>query len=127
MLADEGLPTEDLTVDHLALVAEHGTLVCGMIGLEQFESVGLLRSLIVARGHRQAGFGRLLVVALEQHAAALNIRDLWLLTIDADAWFARLGYVAQSRDETPGVIRQTEEFSGLCPDDAILMKKTLSI
>jgi amino-acid N-acetyltransferase len=126
LLADAGLPTEDVTTGHLALVAEQAGAVCGLIGLEQFENVGLLRSLVIARECRSAGLGRLLVDELEQLAMTQDVSELWLLTIDADAWFARLGYTAQSRELAPAVIQQTEEFSSLCPGDAILMKKSLA-
>ena len=125
MLADAGLPVEDVTIDHLALVAEQGGAVCGLIGLEQFKQLGLLRSLVIAREYRGAGLGGLLVDALEQLAMAQDISELWLLTIDADGWFARLGYAEQARELAPAVIQQTEEFSSLCPGDAVLMKKSL--
>jgi amino-acid N-acetyltransferase len=126
MLSDAGLPVAGVTIDHLALVAEQEGAVCGLIGLEQFEQVGLLRSLVIARECRSAGLGSLLVDALEQLAMAQNISELWLLTIDADGWFAKLGYTAQSRELAPAAIQQTEEFSSLCPGDAVLMKKSLS-
>ena len=55
-----------------------------------------------------------------------NMAELWLLTIDADAWFARLGYEAQQRELAPAEIRETDEFSKLCPGDAVLMRKILA-
>ena len=125
MLFDAGLPIEDVTIEHLALVAEQEGVVCGLVGLEQFEQSGLLRSLVIAEEYRSGGLGRLLVEALEQLAADRNIGELWLLTIDADGWFARLGYTEQARELAPAAIQQTEEFSSLCPGDAVLMKKSL--
>jgi hypothetical protein len=53
------------------------------------------------------------------------VRELWLLTIDADDWFQELGYSEKLRGEAPLVITQTAEFASLCPGDAVLMKKTL--
>ena len=126
LLAAAGLPTEDVTIGHLALVAEQEGVVCGLIGLEQFENVGLLRSLVIARECRSVGLGRLLVDGLERLAMTQDVSELWLLTIDADAWFAKLGYTAQSRELAPAVIQQTEEFSSLCPGEAALMKKSLA-
>ena len=125
MLLDAGLPIEDVTIGHLALVAEQEGVVCGLVGLEQFEQSGLLRSLVIAEEYRSGGLGRLLVEALEQLAADRNIGELWLLTIDADGWFARLGYTEQARELAPVAIQKTEEFSSLCPGDAVLMKKSL--
>ena len=125
LLAKAGLPTADLTIDHLALVAEKEGVVAGMIGLEQFKNIGLLRSLVIAEEFRNAGLGGVLVGALEQLACEKQIAELWLLTIDADDWFASLGYRTRSRDSAPAAIRSTAEFSSLCPGDAVLMKKSL--
>jgi len=126
LLAEAGLPTADLTIDRLALIAEKEGVVAGLIGLEQFKNAGLLRSLVIAENFRSAGLGGRLVGALEQLALEKNISELWLLTIDADKWFASLGYLTQSRDSAPPAIRSTEEFSSLCPGDAVLMKKSLN-
>jgi len=54
-----------------------------------------------------------------------GVDELWLLTIDADAFFVSLGYETRERSEAPEAIRNTEEFSGLCPEDAVLMSKQL--
>jgi amino-acid N-acetyltransferase len=97
----------------------------GVIGLESFENLGLLRSLVVSRAARGSGIGAALVAALEAVCRELGVRELWLLTIDADAFFAKLGYVTRSRDAAPEAIRNTAEFSGLCPGDAVLMSKEL--
>ena len=126
LLSEAGLPTEDLTIERLALVAERNGRVAGMIGLERFDGLGLLRSLVVSRDNRRGGLGKALVGALEQMAVDSNMAELWLLTIDADAWFARLGYEAQQRELAPAEIRETDEFSKLCPGDAVLMRKILA-
>ncbi len=126
LLSAAGLPVADVSIDRLALIAEQDGVVGGLIGLEQFENVGLLRSLVIAKEYRSGGLGSLLVEALEQLAIEEKIGELWLLTIDADGWFARLGYTEQVRESAPAAIQQTEEFSSLCPGGAVLMKKTLS-
>ena len=68
---------------------------------------------------------QMLVDALEAMARSRGIVELWLLTIDADAWFARLNYLVRERDDAPVDIRNTREFSGLCPGDAVLMSKRI--
>lgn len=127
LLQQAGLPVEDLAAERLPdfLVAAIGERLAGIVGLERFGRTGLLRSLVVDPGMRSAGLGRVLVAALESKARAAGIVELWLLTIDADAYFARLGYVTESREKAPDSIRGTEEFANLCPGDAVLMKKTL--
>ncbi len=126
LLSDAGLPLDDLAVDHLAFVAEEDGELHGLIGLERFGEVGLLRSLVVASHSRGRGLGRKLVSALEAHARDCGVAELWLLTIDADAFFERLGYGVRRRDAAPDAIRATAEFSVLCPADAVLMSKSTS-
>lgn len=126
-LAAAGLPTTDLTPQSMEnfLVAEVGNAAVGMIGLQQFAQIGLLRSLIVDSGSRSAGAGQRLVASLEIHAAASGIVELWLLTIDTDRYFADLGYQIRDRESAPESIQSTEEYSKLCPGDAVLMSKAL--
>lgn len=124
-LGDAGLPIEDLSTAHLAFVAEADDRFLGAIGLEPFGAIGLLRSLVVLAEARATGVGRLLVDALEALAREQGVETLWLLTIDADRYFERLGYRVMDRSAAPAAIRTTAEFSGLCPGDAVLMSKVL--
>lgn len=122
-----GLPIADLEPDHMQrfLLASADDSAVGMIGLEAFGSIGLLRSLVVEPAARSAGVGAALVSALEHRARSQGIRELWLLTIDADDWFERSGYTVVDRLRAPTEIRGTAEFSDLCPGDAVLMQKDL--
>lgn len=127
LLHNAGLPVEDLTEDRIGdfLVASIDGSAVGVIGLEVFAGVGLLRSLVVDPARRGARVGRALVRELEAHARRCGLSELWLLTIDADGFFAKLGYRARERDAAPDEIRHTAEFTTLCPGDAVLMQKTL--
>ena len=127
LLSRANLPVADLSaasVDRF-LVATVEQSIAGLIGLECYESIGLLRSLVVDSEFRGAGLGRLLVAELEAQATGQGVREMWLLTIDADTWFQGLGYEARPRDQAPAVIAQTAEFVSLCPGDAVLMQKML--
>ncbi len=123
LLRAEQLPTEDLRAEHLALVANGDAGILGTIGIEYFEKIALLRSLVVSPSARGEGIGRALVEALESMATREGIRELWLLTIDADAFFSALGFVIRDRELAPDAILVSEEFSRLCPADAVLMSK----
>jgi len=125
LLDKAGLPVSDLSADRLALVAEKSDLFQGVIGLESFGDTALLRSLVVSADARGTGIGPALVTALEVTCTADGVTELWLLTIDADGFFAKLGYETRDRSEAPEAVQSTEEFQGLCPGDAVLMSKKL--
>ena len=115
-----GLPTADLRADMLVFAADVDGKVQGVIGCEPFGDVALLRSLVVAETLRGQGAGARLVKALETDCAKSGAQQMWLLTIDAAAFFAGLGYTERGRDQAPVAIRNTAEFSGLCPADAVV-------
>lgn len=121
------LPVADLAEPHPVqfLAATDTTGVRGIVGLEPYGRVGLLRSLAVHAGERQRGCGQALLGAVEDAAYATGVRHLYLLTTTAAPFFARFHYRAVPRDTAPPPIRATHEFSTLCPGDATLMVKHL--
>lgn len=126
LLQDAGLPTADLAADHLALVADQDGDFLGVVGLESFGEVALLRSLVISTKVRGTGIGPALVTALETASTCDGVEEMWLLTIDADPFFRKLGYEVRERADAPPSIQGTEEFSNLCPGDAVLMSKSLA-
>ena len=127
LLKEAGLPVADLSAERLAFVAEIDEVFQGVIGVESFGKIDLLRSLVVSPDARGAGIGPALVTALEVTCLANGALELWLLTIDADRFFEKLGFTTRDRAEAQDAIRSTQEFSDLCPGDAILMSKDLSL
>ena len=127
LLENATLPVADLDGNKFGgfLVATMDDVIAGLVGLEQFGPFGLLRSLVVAPEYRDAGLGRKLVAELEARAAAAGIREMWLLTIDADSWFETVDYARRDRSTAPAAIASTEEFTSLCPGSAVLMSKPL--
>jgi amino-acid N-acetyltransferase len=99
--------------------------VIGVIGLERFDDVGLLRSLAVSGEHRHHGLGFALVRALERRAALAGIAALVLLTVTARDFFLRAGYQVITRMQAPASVRASSEFRSLCPDSAVCMTKQL--
>lgn len=120
------LPTEDLphSLDHFFVARTAGGLI-GVIGVQVSGRRGLVRSLAVSSDWRGKGLGhRLWRVALAC-ARHLGLSELFLLTTTAEAIFAYWGFARIARDEAPLEIRQTEEFSTLCPSSAVVMRLTL--
>lgn len=128
LLKGAGLPTDDLTSApglHM-WVLEADESLFGVIGLERFGAGALLRSLAVAAGYRQRGFGHQLVARLERDAQADGVEQLVLLTETAENFFRGLGYEAIDRRYVPEEIQQSAEFRSLCPASAVCMTKSLS-
>ena len=128
LLNSADLPIDDLQpgmLEHF-LIAESAGAIVGLIGLQVYETIGLLRSLVVTVSARRSGLGGELVGALEFAAQAAGITELWLLTIDVEKFFERLGFEIKPRDVAPDAIRQSKEFADLCPGSAFLMMKKLN-
>ena len=128
LLKDSGLPTSDLNTKKLENFLYLGDPddPVGIIGLEIFDTVALLRSLAVSKGARGKGHGRTLVSAMETYAENKNIRELYLLTDTAEDFFKKLNYKCIQRESAPDAIKTTSEFSSVCKKSAILMTKKLS-
>lgn len=127
LLAANGLPTADVQAGSAPAfwVARHDGRVIGVIGLERFGKVGLLRSLAVSPEHRRTGLGVALSRALETHAMRSGMTSLVLLTETAAEFFERLHYRVIARGDAPAAVRESTEFRTLCPDSAVCMIRVL--
>ena len=127
LLAEAQLPTSDLTEAHLEnflSCGDNGTLD-GVVGLELYQPVALLRSLAVASRSRRRGVGSTLLAEAERYARLREVKEIYLLTTTAERFFARSGYERILRDAAPQAIRETQEFSSLCPASSAVMRKRL--
>lgn len=127
LLAWEDMPHHDIVESERDdfLGCNLGDELIGVVGLEIGEDAALLCSLAVAPDHRELGLGAELVSCAEQRARERGARAVYLLTLDADGFFRRLGYRRLARAEAPAFIRSTSEFSRLCPASAAFMVKRL--
>jgi amino-acid N-acetyltransferase len=121
------LPYEDIQDAHLVdfSLARKGGGMIGVIGLEPYDSVGLLRSLAVAEDHRYQGLGAALVANIEAKALSHGIKALYLLTTTAEGYFTKLGYQVIDRISAPESVQGTTEFRQLCPESAVCMQKRI--
>ena len=126
-LSGSGLPVSDMGEHsvHLFGARQNGKII-GVVGLEVYATVGLLRSLAVATAFREDGYGRALVTHAEIRASQLGGKELYLLTTTAAGFFARLGYEVVSRSDAPKDIAQTTQFARLCPSSSAFMRKKLA-
>ena len=128
LLSEADLPTEDLTLDkpkNFLVARGKGGSVIGTIGVEPYQDIGLLRSLVVDPSHRGKGLGKQLVDELPSFGKRKGIKALFLLTIGAAGFFKRLGYEVTQRSLVPAPIAVTEEFKNIAPVSAICLFKNL--
>jgi amino-acid N-acetyltransferase len=127
LLSESSLPISDITTQHLQhfFGCGSGPELEGVVGLELFSEVALLRSLAVASSMRGTGVGSSLVAHAERHARDQGVQSLYLLTTTAEAFFMRRGYARVPREDAPAAIKTTSEFSGICPTSSAFMVKYL--
>ena len=129
LLADAGLPLDGAAAAFdLGVVGRDGPdgTVVAAAAIERFGADGLLRSVVVAPGHRGSGAGRDLVAATEALARETGIRDLWLLTETAIDWFPRLGYEVVERTTATAAVGESVEFTTVCRDTGVAMHRSLA-
>ena len=126
LLSSEKLPASDLpaSLKNFLVVIENDELV-GVIGLETYGNYGLLRSLAVRPDSRNQNIAGKLVREIENLATAEGLKAIFLLTETASDYFLSKGYHAIARAEMPTEVQQSSEFSHVCPQSAIAMKKDL--
>jgi amino-acid N-acetyltransferase len=124
-LEKHNLPTIDID-DSVELYGyyDHQKLLA-TIGLQAYNTEGLLRSVCVDIALQKEGFGSKILKTFEAKLHEKGIQNLYLLTTTAEDFFQKNNYIVIARDIVPEVIRQTAEFKGVCPASAIVMKKSL--
>lgn len=121
------LPTDDIgerPIDFL--LAVDGGQLAGVAGLEPLGDVALLRSVAVAANARGLEVARRLCADLLEDADALECHAVYLLTLDASDYFAQFGFAEVAREQVPEAVRETAEFSQLCPAQATVMCRSRS-
>jgi len=126
LLEQNDLPTKDLK--GLDLKTFFGLYMDGelegIVGLEVYEEVALLRSLAVS-SNKSRGIGHVLLEHIDLFSKTNNISTLYLLTTTAHKYFLKKGFVVEDKKDAPKVILQTKEFASICPASSIFMKKEI--
>jgi amino-acid N-acetyltransferase len=127
LLIDEKLPVSDLpgTLENFLVACENDQVI-GVAGLEIYGDYGLLRSLAVDPAFRSQGVAGKLLNEIEVLANSKSLDTIYLLTETAPDYFDRKGYIKMTREDVPAEVRQSSEFSYVCPQSAIVMKKILT-
>lgn len=98
------------------------TGLVGVAGAERYGATWLLRSLVVAPQFRGRGHGSALVASVLAEAGRAGIGEVFLLTTDAQPFFAARRFQEVARDAVPAALRSSAELQGACPATATLMR-----
>ena len=123
LLLSNGLPTAGVD-DHWKtfLLARDGDKVVGVGGAEAYQFAALIRSVAVLPEYRSHGIGRKLVRQLLDRLASRGLREFYLLTTTAEAYFKKRGFKPIDRDEVHPQLLSSREFQDACPDTAVCMR-----
>ena len=125
LLQQHGLPVSDIDDDKLLYLLMDGEKIIGTAGLEIFEDCALLRSVSVIKEEQGKGYGKVIIEEIEKYVKESGINCLYLLTTTAKDFFDKQGYCVIKREESPEALKQTAEFTSLCPASAVVMKKRI--
>ena len=125
LLDKNNLPVSDIHSGTQLFVLVEDNNVIGTVPAEYNFNDALLRSLSVHEEKRHKGLGIVLVNFIEDYLQKQGVQNIYLLTTTATGFFGKRGYVTINRNEVPKFIKQTTEFSTVCPSTATLMKKEL--
>jgi amino-acid N-acetyltransferase len=105
------------------IVAKAAKKIVGVIGLEAYGRVGLLRSLCVDRAYRGRGVAKTLNARMMAYAHMQGIDRLYMFTFDAEEFASKLGFHKIGKNRLPKSIRSTWQFQKLKSYPAICMTK----
>jgi len=117
----------DLNIDgvheHIGnfVVALDGAEIIGCGGAEAFQFVALIRSVTVHPDRRSNGIGRRIVREMLDRLSSRGLREFYVVTADAEAWFRKRGFKPCDRDEVHPQILESTEFAHT-PEDAVVMR-----
>lgn len=128
LLSQCGLPTVYVH-RHLKsfIVAKAAKKIVGVIGLEAYGRVGLLRSLCVEKAYRGRGLAKMLNARMMAYAHMQGIDRLYMFTFNAEEFASKLGFHKIGKNRIPKSIRSTWQFRRLKSYPVVCMMKRISI
>jgi amino-acid N-acetyltransferase len=125
LLKEADLPLDGLQNTKL-YVLEHEGSVVGAVGVESYDDVVLLRSLVVDRTWRGRGFGTTLLSRALDDARVSGVKVAYGLTLTIADWLECLGFEEVAKSSIPHPVLASAEFQGACPVSARLFRRMLT-
>lgn len=125
LLSEANLPVSDLPQSlNYFYLAKKDEKTIGSIGLEDFGSCALLRSMVVTKGMQGEGVGKKLlnhlIATLKEDQGSL--KEIYLITEHAEKFFQATGFETIARDDVAETISELPQFKSICPTSAAVMK-----
>lgn len=108
-------------------VAQKDGQLVGCAGIEIYDNIGLIRSVAVHPSSQGRGLGRMLVNTVQKFSVEKGLKKIYLLTETAEKFFSKQSYAVIPRDDADAKVKQSIEFTSLCPETAVCMVKILSL
>lgn len=126
LLSEASLPYEDISKNICDfLIASINNEIIGVVGIEILGEFGLLRSLAVTPSQQGNGIGKLLCNRMISYASLNGVKKLYLLTTTAKSFFENFNFKKIAREDVKEVIKNTNEYSEICPVSAVVMVKEI--
>jgi len=128
LLVSSDLPTAGVD-EHWRtfIVARDGDRIVGCGGAEAYQFAALIRSIAVDPAYRSQGLGRKMVRQLLDRLASRGLREFYLLTTTAEAYFKKRGFKTIDRDEVHPQLLNSREFQDACPSSATCMRLVMLV
>jgi amino-acid N-acetyltransferase len=94
------------------MVAKRAKKIVGVIGVEVYGRVGLLRSMCVDQAYRGQGIAKMLHARILAYAQMRKVGRLYVFTLNAEKFASKLGFHKIDKKRIPKSIRSTWQFRG---------------
>lgn len=126
LLQKSNLPYNDID-EHFDnfVISLYKNKIIGVMGIEPYNKVGLVRSLAVNNDFRNKGIASKLLEKIIDYSKSKSVEEIFLLTTTASGFFFKFGFKIIDSDKMPDEIKNTSEFQDICPASSICMKKDI--
>lgn len=123
LLKANKLPHQDLRLHDSLFVtyADENNQLIAVGGMEFYSHHALLRSVAVDQAKQRGGYGKRVVDDLLRRAKERGVRNVYLLTETARDFFLKKGFIDVPRDQVPAEVKNSSEFTSVCPVSAACM------
>ncbi|HEX9156612.1 MAG TPA: GNAT family N-acetyltransferase [Syntrophales bacterium] len=100
--------------------------IVGVVGVEVYGRAGLFRSLCVSPAYRARGIAKALNERMLAYARLRKVKRVYLFTLKAEKFAAKMGFRKLEKTKIPRSIRATWQFRSFKPYPVICMVKEIS-